>query len=100
MSSSIRSVVFFVVLVAFSAFTFWVATHSSVVAFTLALPKSDPWTPQVTVDLLLMGSMAVVWMYGDSKKRGLPFVPFAVLTVFLGSIGLFTYLLVRERKGT
>ena len=36
-------------------------------------------------------------MWGDARERGLPFWPYAVLGLFLGSVGPLAYLIHRER---
>jgi len=38
----------------------------------------------------------MLWMWQDSRKRGLGFVPYAIFTLTLGSVGPLCYLIRRE----
>ena len=51
---------------------------------------------QVIVDLVIVCTLAIIWMLADASKRGLNAWPFVVITLFLGSFGPLLYLLRRE----
>ena len=51
---------------------------------------------QVLVDLVIACGLAAVCMIIDARKRGVNPWGYVVLTLFLGSIGPLSYLLVRE----
>src|SRR5262249_44102161 len=51
---------------------------------------------QIFVDLIIALTMVLVWMWRDARARGLSPVPYAVITLFLGSIGPLIYLIRRE----
>jgi hypothetical protein len=83
------------VLVAFLVFTLWVIESVGYVGFfqqTLASPVGI----QLFVDLVLCLTLALLWMRSDSKTNGVPFAPYLVLTLVLGSVGVLSYLLHRE----
>ena len=48
------------------------------------------------VDLCIALGLIMLWMWRDARERGTSIVPYAVLTVTLGSVGPLLYLLVRE----
>ncbi len=45
------------------------------------------------VDLTISLSLIAVWMYLDSRERGKPFLPYVLVTLFLGSAGPLLYLI-------
>ena len=51
------------------------------------------WAHVLTLDLF-----AGVWVFRDAKYWGTEARPFVLLTLFLGPLGLGTYLLLRRRK--
>jgi hypothetical protein len=85
------------VLVDFALLTGWsLATHGYVGLFQTLL--ATPAGIQVFADLVIALSLVLVWMYRDSRARGAAFLPFAVLTLLLGSFGPLAYLFLRERS--
>ncbi len=53
-------------------------------------------TLQVVIDLSIVATLALIWMYRDSRSANSPpFLPNAIVTVFAGSFGPLTYLLHR-----
>jgi hypothetical protein len=84
-----------VVLLDFVALSVWaLAAVGYVGLFQFQL--TSPAGIQVLVDLVIALTLVMVWMYQDARARGASFLPFAVLTLTLGSIGPLLYLLVRE----
>jgi len=48
------------------------------------------------VDLTIALGLVLIWMMGDSRERGLAFLPYALLTLAFGSVGPLLYLIRRE----
>ena len=64
-------------------------------------PHFQSWGgAQVFTDLVILAALAIRWMLRDAPARGLPAWPFILITLFLGSFGPLTYLLVRELRAT
>jgi len=99
---NLRAFLLLDVLVLFLAYTLYViATVGYVGFFQQAL--ASPVGIQLFVDLVLALSLALVWMRGDAQESGVPFAPWAIVTLVLGSVGLLGYLLhreLRERRAT
>ena len=51
-------------------------------------------------DLVITLSLVLVWMYLDSRERGEAFVPYALVTLFLGAAGPLLYLIRRRDKAS
>ena len=67
----------------------------------IELALTGGWAMQVFIDLCIALTLFIIWMFGDSKDRGLPFWPYLVVTLTLGSIGALAYLVhrtIREGK--
>lgn len=85
------------VLAAFSAFSAYAISVHGLVGF-FATVVSTPAAVQVLVDVVIALGLALAWMAGDARERGLPFLPYLALTLCLGSIGLLSYLIHRELR--
>jgi hypothetical protein len=83
------------VLADFVGLTAWALYHHGYVGL-LEAALATPAGVQVGVDLVLALSLVSLWMWRDSRERGISFLPFALLTATLGSIGPLCYLLRRE----
>jgi hypothetical protein len=84
-----------VVLADFLAFSAWaVYQHGYVGFFRLVLANSA--TTLVLVDLTIALTLIVAWMWRDARERGVSVVPYALITLALGSAGPLLYLLVRR----
>lgn len=94
---NVRAFVLLVALLVFSVYSFYVIGSTGVVGFFQQELSTAPGV-QVFLDLVIACMLGLVWMRGDAASRGLPFAPYAVLTLCLGSIGLLSYLLHRELK--
>ncbi len=82
------------VLVLFTAVSFWLVAGESPIGF-LTLAREKPWGAQVLLDLAIALSLFVGFMRKDARARGLPFLPYLLLTMLLGSIGPLAYLVHR-----
>ena len=85
------------VLVAFLAFTIWVIESVGYLGF-FQQAVASPVAIQLLVDVVLSLSLALLWMRSDSKTSGIPFAPYLVVTLVLGSVGPLGYLLHRELR--
>lgn len=86
------------VFVAFATYTAIALVDNGLVGFVEATVDNTA-VLQVALDLLISVVIALIFVAGDARRRGLPFVPYLVATVFLGSIGLLAYLLHRTWRG-
>lgn len=60
--------------------------------FEYQLASPAGW--QVLADLVIVCTLATVWMFADARRTGRNAWPYAIATVFLGSFGPLAYLLV------
>jgi hypothetical protein len=86
-----------VVLVDFAALTAYVVAQYGIVGLYEALFANWASTLAV-VDLTIALTMVVAWMWRDARVRGVNPVPYALLTLGLGSVGPLVYLI--RRAGT
>jgi hypothetical protein len=92
-----KTTVLALVLAAFTVLSFHaVAVHGYVGFFEALLSSAAGIT--VFVDLVIALSMVLFWMFGDARERALPFWPYALLTLALGSVGPLSYLIHRELR--
>jgi nitrate reductase NapE component len=91
---------FLILLLAFVGFTVYsvavVAGHGYLGFLQLA--GREPWAMQMLIDLVIALGLFLFWAYGDARAHRLPYWPFAIATLFLGSVGALAYLVVRERR--
>jgi hypothetical protein len=85
------------VLVDFSALTAYAIYQHGYLGFIDAA-LMNAWTIQLSVDLVLALSFVMVWMWGDARDRGISPLPYALVTLVLGSIGPLLYLFRREAR--
>jgi Terpene cyclase DEP1 len=55
-------------------------------------------TLQIGVDLVIALGLVSLWMWSDAAERGLPFWPYAAVTLAVGSLGPLAYLIHRELR--
>jgi hypothetical protein len=79
---------------ALTAYAVWEYGYLGI--FELALSS---WaTGLLLVDLTISLGLVLIWMMGDSRERGLAFLPYALLTLAFGSVGPLLYLIRRESR--
>jgi hypothetical protein len=76
-------------------YTLWVVFTVGYVEF-FRLTFANPAVIQVHMDLLFALVVALVWMRRDSRANELPFAPYLIAMLLLGTTGLLGYLLHRE----
>jgi uncharacterized protein DUF2834 len=82
------------VLADFAALTAYaVYQHGYVGFFAIMMANSATWT--ALADLTISLSLVLAWMWQDARERNVSFLPYAVATLLLGSIGPLAYLIVR-----
>lgn len=81
-------------LVLFTAVSLWLIAGEHPLGF-LMNARDDRWGLQVLLDLVIACSLFVGFMRRDARERGLPFVPYLIAILFLGSIGALAYLVHR-----
>ena len=89
----------FLAFVLFTAYTMSISDQS-LLSFGYQL-ISQPDTAQVVIDLYIMATLAIIWMYIDSKRVGKPiwyWALFTVLTLVFVSAGPLLYLVLRSNK--
>ena len=84
-----------VVLIGFAGLNAYVVYEYGYVGF-LRLVLANAATVAALVDLTIALSLVTLWMWQDSRERGIGFVPYVILTFTLGSIGPLCYLIRRE----
>jgi len=79
-------------LLPFTAYTIWVLATVGYIGLIKA--HLHPAGIQVATDLVLMAILLLVWMWRDAQASGRRVWPYLLLTLTLGSIGPFSYLLL------
>ena len=91
---TLQRVVLIGVIGAFGAFTTAAIVEHGLVGFLEEIIQNMA-TLQVLIDLSIVATLVLIWMYRDSRGSGPPFLPYALLTVAAGSFGPLGYLLHR-----
>ena len=89
-----RQVLLWTVLLVFLGLTTFVVAEVGYLGF-FELAASNWVSRLLFVDLTISLSLVLVWMYLDSRERGKPFVPYALVTLFFGAAGPLLYLIRR-----
>jgi len=95
-----KEIALWLVLADFVALTAFAVYSEGLVGFVpaaLGFASGSTWGAQIIVDFLLAVTVALGWVVADARARGLAWWPFVALTLTLGSIGLLSYLIFRER---
>jgi hypothetical protein len=89
-------------LAGFGAFSMWVIVTEGYFGF-LILAGQDRWALQLLLDLCIALGFAAAWMFGDARRRQITAWPYAVASVFVGSLAILAYCVRRSftpRRGT
>lgn len=82
-----------VLFVGFAAVNVYALIASGFAGLGEYLGRLGPWGIVATTDLLIALSLGVAWMWRDAQaKRAAP-LPYALLTLATGSLGLLLYLI-------
>ena len=81
------------ILLPFTAFSVWVLSQVGYLGLFTA--NLHPAGLQVLADLVIACTLGIVWIWRDARAQGRNPIPFVLLTLGLGSIGLLLYLLMR-----
>ena len=87
-----------ILFVAWVAYTVFAVVDHGLIGFLKAAVDNTA-VIQVAVDLVISAVIALGFISGDAKRRGLPFAPYLIATIFTGSIGLLAYLIHRTWRG-
>jgi len=90
-----RGLLVCLVLVPFLAATLALVADVGVTGFYREV-ASSPVGIQVFVDLAIALGLVLIWMRTDAREHGLPYFPYVVVTLAIGSVGPLAYLLHRE----
>jgi hypothetical protein len=82
------------VLAGFGAFSLWVVATEGYFGFLQAAGR-ERWALQMLLDLVIALTVAIGWMRGDARRRGIAMWPYVIATILLGSIGVLAYLVRR-----
>jgi hypothetical protein len=83
-----------VLLVAFLDLTAYAVYHHGLRG-VFELLTANAVTLLATTDLLIALTMVTVWMWRDARDRGVSPVPYAIVTLLIGSAGPLLYLIRR-----
>ena len=87
-----------ILLVAFAAINLY-ALASAGLAELGAYPTTlTAWGVVATIDLLLALCIGLYWTVLDARRRRVSAMPFILLTVLTGSVGLLAYLVMHGAK--
>ena len=93
-----RSLLVFLVLFAFGAYSLYVMWHFGYLGIWRA-GLANAAALQILLDLVITCLLISGWMIGDARAKGLKAWPFVGITIAAGSFGPLLYLLYRERHG-
>ena len=92
-----QKIILWLALMALTALTaVAVANHGPIGIFQYQLANFAGM--QVLFDLVIALAFFLVWMWHDTKKRGVSPWPWVVLTLIVGSFGPLIYFIVRQYK--
>jgi hypothetical protein len=85
------------VLAGFAALSGYAVWQHGIVGLFEAL-LANAATVTAFADLVIALSLAIIWMIGDARQRGVASLPYVVTTLLFGSVGPLLYLIRRERS--
>jgi hypothetical protein len=93
-----RTLLVFLILLAFGAYSSWVMWHHGYLGIWQA-GIANAAALQILLDLVITCLLISAWMMADARAKGLKAWPFVGITLAAGSFGPLLYLLYRERHG-
>lgn len=94
---TLRLAVLIAVLTVFTIYSSFVLVSDGYTGF-LTVAWNELWGGQMLVDLVIALGLFLIWMHGDARERGIPEIPYLLLTLTSGSIGALAYLIHRTAK--
>lgn len=82
----------FALLIAFAALNVYVFAADDLVGLVSYLRNLGAWGVLATIDLLIALLIGVWWMWQDARAKGVAPIPYVILTLVTGSLGLLVYL--------
>jgi hypothetical protein len=92
-----RTLALGLVLVLFTGLSLYAIEVHGYLGFFEALGSTTAGVVAFT-DLVIALTLAMLWIWSDSRERGLPAWPYFLLTFALGSVGPLSYLIHRELR--
>ena len=87
-----KNLLWTVLLVEFAAMNVYAVVAGTWTELVSFLQNLGPWGTLAIADLLTALAIGVGWMWVDARRRGVSPVPYLLLTLATGSIGLLVYL--------
>jgi len=94
---TLMRIVLWLVTAAFGAYTLWVLAQIGYFGIWRA-GFADIGSTQVTLDLIISSALLVGFVVRDARAKGLPWWPWALVTLVGGSFGTLGYLLWPARR--
>jgi len=92
-----RLITLIAVIIVFGTITVMALMNGGIAG--IVVPHFQSWgAGQVLADLVISLLICLFFIAKDAPARGLPFWPFLVLTLALGSFGPLAYLVMRELR--
>lgn len=92
---TLKPLIWLVALV-FGAFSLWVTLQVGYLGIWQG-GFANPGSTQITIDLVIACAFGIGMVVRDCRAQGQAWWPWAVLTLFIGSLGLLAYLLWPRR---
>src|SRR5574341_1356 len=81
-----------ILLIGFAAVNVYAFAAGDLAGMMAYFQNLGPWGLLATTDLLIALAIGVSWMWQDARAKGIAPLPYTVLTLASGSIGLLVYL--------
>ncbi len=81
-----------ILLVLFAGINVFAFVFGTLGGLGVYLRDLGPWGILATSDLLIALIIGIGWMWSDARRRGITPLPYLLLTLATGSLGLLVYL--------